>query len=97
VVATGVYDLRSQRGHGNRHTPFGFIWIAVSTKGTVVKIDTDTGQILGEYWTSPEGQPKDPSRTTVDANGSVCRPATGPGHRQPPQRGQRHQLAGAQP
>jgi len=52
-------------------TPFGFIWVAVSTKGTVVKIDTDTGVILGEYHTSPAGQPKDPSRTTVDANGNV--------------------------
>ncbi|HEX6292918.1 MAG TPA: PKD domain-containing protein [Herpetosiphonaceae bacterium] len=50
---------------------FNFIWVAVSTKGTVVKIDTDTGAVLGEYWTSPEGQPKDPSRTTVDKNGSV--------------------------
>jgi streptogramin lyase len=52
-------------------TPFGFIWVAVSTKGTVVKINTDTGEILGEYSTSPAGQPKDPSRTTVDANGNV--------------------------
>jgi hypothetical protein len=50
---------------------FNFIWIAVSTKGTVVKIDTDTGRVLGEYWTSPDGQPKNPSRTTVDKNGSV--------------------------
>lgn len=50
---------------------FNFIWVAVSTKGTVVKIDTDTGAVLSEYWTSPDGQPKDPSRTTVDKNGSV--------------------------
>jgi len=52
-------------------TPFGFIWVAVSSKGTVVKINTDTGEILGEYYTSPAGQPKNPSRTTVDKNGSV--------------------------
>lgn len=50
---------------------FNFIWVAVSSKGTVVKIDTETGAILGEYWTSPAGQPKDPSRTTVDQNGNV--------------------------
>jgi hypothetical protein len=50
---------------------FNFIWVAVSTKGTIVKIDTNTGQVLGEYWTSPQGQPKDPSRTTVDYNGNV--------------------------
>ncbi|RPJ26712.1 MAG: hypothetical protein EHM33_10590 [Chloroflexi bacterium] len=49
----------------------GFIWVAVSGKGTVVKIDTETGQVLGEYWTSPSGQPKNPSRTTVDMNGNV--------------------------
>ncbi len=48
-----------------------FLWVAVSTKGTIVKIDTETGQVIGEYFTSPQGQPKDPSRTTVDLNGSV--------------------------
>jgi RHS repeat-associated protein len=50
---------------------FHFIWVAVSTKGTIVKIDTTTGQVLGEYFTSPAGQPRDPSRTTVDYNGNV--------------------------
>ena len=50
---------------------FNFIWVAVSTKGTVVKINTETGAIIGEYFTSPAGQPKDPSRTTVDQNGNV--------------------------
>jgi RHS repeat-associated protein len=50
---------------------FDFIWVAVSTKGTLVKINTDTGAVIGEYFTSPAGQPKDPSRTTVDLNGSV--------------------------
>jgi RHS repeat-associated protein/uncharacterized repeat protein (TIGR01451 family) len=51
--------------------PFNFIWVAVSTKGTVVKIDTNTGAVLGEYWTAPNNEAKDPSRTTVDKNGSV--------------------------
>ena len=51
--------------------PFNFIWVAVSTKGTVVKIDTKTGKVLGEYFTSPSGEPKDPSRTTVDYYGNV--------------------------
>ena len=50
---------------------FKFIWVAVSTKGTVVKINTETGAIIGEYFTSPNGQPRDPSRTTVDQNGNV--------------------------
>ena len=55
----------------NTATGFNFIWVAVSSKGTVVKIDTDTGKVLGEYFTSPTGQPKNPSRTTVDHNGNV--------------------------
>jgi RHS repeat-associated protein len=50
---------------------FNFIWVAVSSKGTIVKINTETGAVIGEYSTSPAGQPKDPSRTTVDQNGSV--------------------------
>jgi RHS repeat-associated protein len=48
-----------------------FIWVAVSSKGTVVKLDTETGAVLGEYFTSPNGQPRNPSRTTVDQNGNV--------------------------
>jgi streptogramin lyase len=50
---------------------FNFIWVAVSSKGTVVKIDTRTGKVLGEYKTAPDGMGTDPSRTTVDANGNV--------------------------
>ncbi|MHB1458704.1 MAG: InlB B-repeat-containing protein, partial [Armatimonadota bacterium] len=51
--------------------PFNFIWVAVSSKGTVVKINTKTGDIVGEYYTSPEGMSRNPSRTTVDAKGNV--------------------------
>ena len=50
-------------------TPFNFIWIAVSSKGTVVKIDTQSGAVLGEYRTAPQGRGTNPSRTTVDNNG----------------------------
>jgi RHS repeat-associated protein/uncharacterized repeat protein (TIGR01451 family) len=55
----------------NEIKPFNFIWVAVSSKGTIVKIDTDTGKILGEFLSAPEGQPRNPSRTTVDLNGNV--------------------------
>jgi RHS repeat-associated protein len=55
----------------NEATPFNFIWVAVSSKGTVVKINTDTGKVVGEYFSSPAGQPRNPSRTTVDHNGNV--------------------------
>jgi streptogramin lyase len=50
---------------------FNRIWVAVSTKGTIVKIDTDSGAILGEYRSAPNGDGQDPSRTTVDQNGNV--------------------------
>lgn len=50
---------------------FNFIWVAASGRGTIVKIDTETGDILGEYWSSPDGMGRNPSRTTVDANGNV--------------------------
>lgn len=51
--------------------PFNFIWVAASGRGTIVKIDTATGQILGEYWSSPAGRFRNPSRTTVDSNGNM--------------------------
>lgn len=52
-------------------TPFNFIWVAASGRGTIVKIDTQTGAVLGQYWSSPDGMGRNPSRTTVDANGAV--------------------------
>ena len=55
----------------DRANTLGFIWVAVSSKGTIVKIDTETGEVRGEYRTAPEGQPTNPSRTTVDLNGNV--------------------------
>jgi hypothetical protein len=51
--------------------PLKYLWVAVSGKGTIVKIDTETGDVLGEYWSSPAGQPKNPSRTTVEHSGGV--------------------------
>lgn len=52
--------------------PFPFLWIAASGRGTIVKIDTRTGAVLGEYSTNPDnrGGPN-PSRTTVTLDGSV--------------------------
>lgn len=50
---------------------FNFVWVANSSKGTVVKINAGTGDIIGEYRTSPDGEPGNPSRTTVDKDGNV--------------------------
>jgi hypothetical protein len=51
--------------------PFPFINIAASGRGTVVRVNTDTGEVVGEYRTAPEGRGLNPSRTTVDLFGNV--------------------------
>jgi streptogramin lyase len=50
---------------------FPFINVAASGRGTVVRINTETGEIIGEYRTAPEGYGLNPSRTTVDLFGNV--------------------------
>ena len=47
-----------------------FIWVPNSNEGTVSKYDTATGNELGRYRTGPTTG-GDPSRTTVDTEGSV--------------------------
>lgn len=66
-----VHKIPDQLQLDDTTTPFNFMWAAVSTKGTIVKIDTETGKVLGEFRTAPAGQPLDPSRTTVDKSGNV--------------------------
>lgn len=66
-----IHDVANQLQLDHTAREFDFLWVAVSSKGTIVKINTTTGQVIGEYSTSPLGQPKDPSRTTVDLNGNV--------------------------
>jgi streptogramin lyase len=50
---------------------FPSIWIALSDRGTIVRVDTATGEIIGEYLTAPEGTARNPSRTTVGFDGTV--------------------------
>jgi|CXWL01.1.fsa_nt_gi streptogramin lyase len=52
-------------------TPFPFVNIACSARGSIVRIDVNTGLILGEYQTAPDGMGRNPSRTTVDQLGNV--------------------------
>jgi len=49
--------------------PLPFIWVPNSNEGTVSKYDTSTGKELARYWTGPNTG-GDPSRTTVDQEGS---------------------------
>jgi hypothetical protein len=51
--------------------PFPYVNVAASERGTVVRIDAETGSIVGEYRTAPEKRWRDPSRTTVDLMGNV--------------------------
>ncbi len=67
-----VHDPSDQLQLDDTIEAFNFIWVAVSSEGTVVKIDTLTGAVLGEYRTTPQNQGLgNPSRTTVDRDGSV--------------------------
>lgn len=66
-----VHTPSDQLQLSDKTTAFNFIWVAASSRGTVVKINTLTGAILGEYRTAPSGQGLNPSRTTVDLNGNV--------------------------
>jgi RHS repeat-associated protein len=50
---------------------FNFLWIPIFSNGTIVRVDADTGRVLGHYRTAPEGQPHNPSRTSVASDGSV--------------------------
>ncbi|NQT17235.1 MAG: hypothetical protein HQ582_31060, partial [Planctomycetes bacterium] len=51
--------------------PLPFINVASSGLGTVVRVNTDTGEVVGEYRTAPAGRFLNPSRTTVDHFGNV--------------------------
>jgi streptogramin lyase len=53
-------------------TAFPFIWVALSARGTIAKIDTVTGAVKGEYSTTSDGDSAhNPSRTSVANDGSV--------------------------
>lgn len=71
LVNVNHNDVPDQLQLDSKATPFAFIWVAASDRGTIVKIDTVTGSILGEYWSAPDGRDRNPSRTTVDGNGNV--------------------------
>jgi hypothetical protein len=65
-------------------TPFPFVNVAASGRGTVVRIHTETGEIVGEYLTAPDGRGRNPSRTTVDQLGNVWVGNRSEGQESPP-------------
>ncbi|RJQ33793.1 hypothetical protein C4568_03830, partial [Candidatus Parcubacteria bacterium] len=56
-----------------QNAPTEFIWVTATGRGTVIKIRTDTGQIVGEYRTAPDypNRAPEPTSLAVDSNGDV--------------------------
>jgi streptogramin lyase len=50
---------------------FPYVNVAASARGTMVRIDVNTGEIVGEWTSAPDGRGHDPSRTTVDKFGNT--------------------------
>jgi hypothetical protein len=71
TVDIGAYECGAINLHDGSYTAGQYIAVACSGRGTVVRINTSTGAILGEYWSAPENRGRNPSRTTVDFYGNV--------------------------
>ncbi len=54
-----------------QQTQFPYIAVACSLRGTVARINTTNGMVIGEYRTTPIDRKHSPSRTTVDQYGNV--------------------------
>ncbi len=52
-------------------TFFPYVNIAASARGTMIRIDVDSGAIVGEWFSAPSGRGRNPSRTTVDRLGNT--------------------------
>ncbi len=51
--------------------PFPYVNVACTGRGTLVRIHSETGAIVGEYAAAPDGMDKSPARTAVDLLGNV--------------------------
>ncbi|MBI2926588.1 MAG: immunoglobulin domain-containing protein [Verrucomicrobia bacterium] len=65
------HSVSGQLQINSNPTPLPFINVACSARHTVARIDVNSGAVVGEYWSAPEGFTPDPSRTTVDRFGNV--------------------------
>lgn len=51
---------------------FNYVWAPIHSSGTVLRLDADTGRVLGEYRTTPQTVANGrPSRTWVDQQGNL--------------------------
>ena len=69
-VNTNVPDQLQLNAVGET-TPLPFINVPATLRGTLVRIDVDTGNVIGEYRTAPDTELRGPSRTAVDSKGNV--------------------------
>ena len=65
------YDTPDQLQLDITKATFSFVNVAATARGTIVRIDAESGDIIGEYRTAPEGYNASPSRTSVDKYGNV--------------------------
>jgi RHS repeat-associated protein len=54
LVNVNFTDIPNQLQLNQKVSPFPFVWVACTERSTIVRIDANTGQILGEYRTAPE-------------------------------------------
>jgi len=52
-------------------TPFPYVAVSETWAGALVRVDANTGAIVGYYWTAPAGMGRYPSATAVDRLGNV--------------------------
>ncbi len=51
---------------------FNYVWAPIHSSGTVLRLDSETGRVLGEYRTTPQNVANGrPSRTWVDQQGNL--------------------------
>ncbi len=51
-------------------TPMPFMWVPASERGSVLRVDVETGEVLGEFRTGPANLPRNPKRIAVDQLGN---------------------------
>ena len=71
-----ISDPADQLQLGVDGTLFNYLWVPVSSKGTITYIDIESARVLGEFRSAPSDNPvvfsKDfPSRVTLDDNGNA--------------------------
>jgi hypothetical protein len=71
LVNVNYKDVHNQLQLNGKPTPFNFVWAGCLTRGTIVKVDTINGTVLGEYRSAPDNVVPGPQRAAVDQDGSV--------------------------